>query len=123
MSTLSLENIDAILEYIPYFESLKKECYKIDPDKSLMDPYFYSEKTSEFINALYENNFIQALDWSEFNTLESVENIEHTDIDTLVKILTAYIRADRFSSGSVANFIKEGHLLRILYRLREIKNK
>jgi hypothetical protein len=87
-----------------------------------MDPNFYSEKTSEFIQALYENNFIQALDWSDFNTLENVENIEHADIDTLVKILTAYVRADRFSSGSVANLIKEGYLLRILYRLREIKN-
>ncbi|PKL69065.1 MAG: hypothetical protein CVV28_02825 [Methanobacteriales archaeon HGW-Methanobacteriales-1] len=122
MSTPSIENIDAILEYIPYFESVKNECYEINPDKSLMDPNFYSEKTSEFIQALYENNFIQALDWSDFNTLENVENIEHADIDTLVKILTAYVRADRFSSGSVANLIKEGYLLRILYRLREIKN-
>lgn len=122
MPSPSLKNIDAILEYIPYFESPKNEFYHINPDNSLMDPYFYSEKTSEFIHALYENNFIQAFDWSEFNTLESVEKIENTDIDTLVKILTAYIRADRFSSGSVANFIKEGHLLRILYRLREIKN-
>lgn len=122
MSTPSIENIDAILEYIPYFESVKDECYEINPDKSLMDPHFYSEKNSEFIQALYENNFIQAFDWSQFNTLQNVENIEHADIDTLVKILTAYIRADRFSSGSVANLIKEGHLLRILYRLREIKN-
>jgi hypothetical protein len=118
----SLKNIDAILEYIPYFESSENEFYNINTDKSLMDPYFYSEKTSEFIKALYENNFIQAMDWSEFNTLENVKNIEKADIDTLIKILTAYIRADRFSSGSVANLIKEGYLLRILYRLREIKN-
>ncbi|MDO9044533.1 MAG: DUF6508 domain-containing protein [Methanobacteriaceae archaeon] len=104
MSNPSIENINAILEYIPYFESLKNEIYEINPEKSLMDPHFCSEKTSEFIQAIYENNFIQAFDWSQFNTLKNVENIEHTDIDTLVKILTAYIRANRFSSGSVANF-------------------
>jgi hypothetical protein len=121
MSTPSIENIDTILEYIPYFESSDNEFYEIDTDKSIMDPYFYSEKTSEFIKALYENNFIQAFDWSQFNTLENVENIEKTDIETITKILTAYIRADRFSSGSVANLIKEGHLLRILYRLKEIR--
>jgi hypothetical protein len=121
MATPSIKNIDTILEYIPYFESSESEFYEIDTDKSLMDPYFYSEKTSEFIKALYENNFIQAFDWSQFNTLEKVENIENADIDTLIKILTAYVRADRFSSGSIANLIKKGYLLRILYRLKEIQ--
>lgn len=117
----SLKNIDNLLKFYDYFNNPQNQFFQVDTEKSIMDPYNYSFQTIQFISALYENHFIQPFDWSSFNTLEYVERLETANITTITKILTAYIRADRFCSGSVAHLIKEGHLLRILDRLMEIK--
>jgi ADP-ribosylglycohydrolase len=117
----SLKNIDNILKFYDYFNNPQNQFFQIDTEQSFVDPYNYSFQTIEFLTALYENHFMQPFDWSAFNTLEYVENLENADICTITKILTAYVRADRFCSGSVAHLIKEGHLRGILNRLMEIK--
>lgn len=121
MTIPSLKNIDNLLKFYDYFNNPQNQFFQIDTEQSLIDPYNYSFQTIEFLTALYENHFIQPFDWSSFNTLEYVKNLETADICTITKILTAYVRADRFCSGSVAHLIKEGHLQGILNRLMEIK--
>jgi O-acetyl-ADP-ribose deacetylase len=119
------KNISNILKFISYFESTGEEFYKLD-SKYLMNPYVYSKEVNDFIKALYKENIIFSFGWPNWQNeagkyYRDPELIKTADIKTLRKLLTLYVRKERFRSGHLANMIKSGHILNILKRLKIIE--
>jgi ADP-ribosyl-[dinitrogen reductase] hydrolase len=123
---LTPDNLLAVLEFLPLFEQ---------PDFSPGEwitqeghlPYFsYTPEVLDFIRALSGNGFIQPFDW--MNWREGEQLVDHptllskANLQTLRKLLTAHVRADRFSEGHLAATFESGHMTSILKRMAEIHN-
>ncbi len=113
-----------LVSYLEYFQNA--------------DNIFFTEKNgywvespeiSKFRNDLNETGFLLVFDWgqwitdhSEFkdinNNLE--EPIMKADLVTLRKLMTSYIRGDRFNEGLFMNVIQKGHVRSILLRLQKL---
>ena len=123
---LTSDNLQAVLKFLPLFEQ---------PDFSLGEwivqegslPYFnYTSEVLNFIRALSGNGFIQPFDWMKWREGEQlVDNpalLSRANLQTLRKLLTAHVRADRFSEGHLAAMFESGHIAMILKRMAEIRN-
>jgi hypothetical protein len=126
-------DVDAVLQYLSYFANPNNKFYEIDesplnmPNILNIEPYIYSEKVSEFIRTLYRCNFIQEFDWISSDECEKYQKDPHLigdiNLETIIKLLTTHVRADRFVSGHLVSVIDNGHLLKILQRLAEIRKE
>ncbi len=129
---VTIKDIDSVLQYLHYFADLNNKFYETDkgsfrePSVINIEPFIYSQKVSEFITALYHCNFIQEFDWTSWHD-EAEKYQKHprligdVDLETIIKLLTTHVRADRFCSGHLASVLDNGHLLKILERLAEIR--
>jgi hypothetical protein len=128
---ITLHDVDAVLQYLTYFTNPNNKFYETDKSslsKSSViniEPYIYSHKVSEFITTLYSCNFIQEFDWISWDECEKYQKDPHLigdiNLETIIKLLTAHVRADRFITGHLVSVIDNGHLLKILQRLSEIR--
>ncbi|MCK9151671.1 ADP-ribosylglycohydrolase family protein [Methanobacterium alcaliphilum] len=115
----SLTNIKVVLENHSYFESDDD----FSSENPVKVPHYYPETVAQFINSLYEENFIQPSDWSDFSPSGiklSSETLNDFVLSDIIQILTGHIQADRFCSGGISNFIERGNFLPIFKRLKEI---
>jgi hypothetical protein len=121
---LTNQNIQAVISYLPIFLKAGFSAGEwINQEGHL--PYInYSPEVLGFIRALGENGFIQPFDW--MNWREGEQLVDHpellsiTNLQTLRKLLTAHVRADRFSEGHLAAMFESGHMVMILERMSEI---
>jgi hypothetical protein len=87
---------------------------------------FYSSTNivDEFLSIMYDENLIINFDWpswEEGKRIMSQGNFIGLDSFTLMKLLTAIVRSDRFNEGNlVANF-ENGNILKILQELENSK--
>lgn len=88
-----------------------------------------SQEVIAFRKALDECGFLIVFDWkawiSEHEIYKDIEqNIEEqikkADVDTLRKLMTCYIRGDRFNEGLFAAVVQNGNVAKILHRLSEL---
>ena len=126
-ATPTAENFDRVLDFLPYFESASRHFYDLDTAGLSMDPYIYAPEVVRFISTLYAQGFIIPYDWAawkdEAARYQSDPSLIHgADIPTLRKLLTLYVRADRFNSGYVAAMIDRGLILVILRRLKVLRS-
>jgi len=128
------EGIQRILEFVPFFEDSgsaygKGPTFEDTEDGSLRFlGTAFSEKALEFISACYAESFVQPFDWSGWHDQHAEEFdsdafIRNANLATIIKILTAHIRADRFCEGHLLSVMKNGTILRILKRIAEIKSE
>jgi hypothetical protein len=84
-----------------------------------------SEKADPLIRVLTDHGFIQDFDWMEWgkeaNRFEDATQLNAADLQTCVKLLTTYARADRFMDGYLADKISSGQVARVLKRLRKLR--
>jgi hypothetical protein len=90
-------------------------------------PHFnYTPEVLDFIRALSANGFIQPFDWMNWREGEQlVDNptlIAKAHLLTLRKLLTAHVRADRFTEGHLAGTFEWGHISMILKRIADIQD-
>jgi O-acetyl-ADP-ribose deacetylase len=121
------KDIDKILEYLPYFKDKTNSFYTIESE-NYFDPYSYSGRVNQFIDTLYKHNFIISYDYPSWQPeaikyVEDPKLLESADLLTLQKLLTLHVRKERFCSGHLASVIDEGHLLKILERLKKLRLK
>src|SRR3990172_13350590 len=88
ISEISIENIEKVLKYLPYFEDANNTFFHLSKESSL-DPYIYNIKVQEFIKILYSGNFIQSFDWiawqdeaEKFATDEHL--LKNADLTTII---------------------------------------
>jgi len=122
---LTEENILAVLNYLPAFEQPSFSPGEwVTLQGSL--PYFdYSAEVIAFKKTLYANDYIQPFNWSKWYEglllMDHPELLQKASLQTLRKLLTAHVRADRFNEGHLADIFESGHMLMILRRLTEIQ--
>ncbi len=115
------EGIDRVLAFLPVLR-VGAGLYTIDVEKSPLAPYAYSEQVNELIQRLYEEGFVIPFDWTAWReeALEYIENpllVAGADLDTICRLLTTHVRAERYVSGHLAAMIDNGHLVHVLERL------
>jgi len=114
------------LKFLPYFKDNDKPFYKIDID-DLFHPYVYSREVNKFLATIIKEEFTIVFDWVEWREeavkyFKEPELIDSASITTLRKLMTMFIRKERFCSGFINSVIDTGMILRILERLNTIKN-
>jgi len=129
MSQVKPEQIDALLPFLDKFDAVgfSAGTWKTEPGQI---PWFnFDEVVMEFIEVVYDNDWVTLqFDWTEWKEsarqyIESSEKVESADTETIQKLLTTHARADRFCEGHLASMFKNGHILGLLRRLREIRSE
>ncbi len=126
---ITTKNIDAVLKFLPYFEDNKNQFYEVQKDSDfLMAPYIYSKEVMTFMDTLYNENIVFSFDWGEWQEeairyFNNPDLIKSTDILTLRKLFTLHVRKERFCDGHFTSVIDSGHLVNILKRLKELRDK
>ena len=106
---IGVRQIDAILPFIEKFES------GIAVDEV------------EFQKDLYDNDWVSLqLNWSKWKErageyIDCPETIASADAETIRMLFTIYARQQRYSSGTLSYLFKNGHVLALLRRLRDIR--
>jgi hypothetical protein len=123
---VTVDGLDRVLSYLPVFERQPSELYKVDVARSPLDPYSYAAEVNQFIQTLYQEGFVTPFDWMDWQQeanafMQHPERVQTTDLETIQKLLTAHVRAERFNSGHLAQMIQTGHILTILNRLAGIR--
>lgn len=122
--SLSPDNIQAVLKFLPIFEQEGFSHGEWITQEGRL-PYFnYAGEVLDFTKALSGNGFIQPFDWMRWWEGEQlVDNpvlLQKASLQTLRKLLTAHVRADRFSEGHLAAMFESGHMVRILKRMADL---
>ncbi|GKV54483.1 hypothetical protein NCCP2222_04300 [Sporosarcina sp. NCCP-2222] len=90
------------------------------------------EEVYEFQDELSATGFLILFDWKSWldqneiykdikNDIE--EQVMKADVETLRKLMTSYIRGDRFMEGLFDGVILNGHVTKILARLEELLDR
>lgn len=90
--------------------------------KIIIPESILGEKLRNFVRYIYDSDLLD----KEY--MENEKNIKDKNVDELGykeigTMLTAIIRGDRFCSGLIYSKVKDGTLLRLLERLKDIKSK
>lgn len=121
---LTSSNLQAVLEFLPLFEQPGFSAGEWSTQAGSLPYFSYTTEVLDFIRALSGNGFIQPFVW--MNWREGEQLVEHpsllrkANLVTLRKLLTAHVRADRFSEGHLAAMVESGQIRTILERLAEI---
>lgn len=96
-------------------------------DVPSLDPYDYGPELCRWRAALEKSQFPIRFDWpqwlEEAKALDrNPELLAEADLLTLRKLMTCYLRTERFTSGTLARIVDNGQLLRILQRLAELSD-
>lgn len=91
-------------------------------------PSCLSETASDFIQACYDENFVQPFDWNKWSSRHQTELSDDTFIaqantSRIIRLLTTHIRADRFCDGHLLSVLEDGTIARILKRLEQINSE
>lgn len=124
---LSIEQIDAVLEFLPV---LKDEGFK--PVKEVVcKPGMFGYEVwdpvlERFHSALYDYGFVISFDWPAWQDeaqryLEFPELPGSADLNTIRKLFTVHVRKERFCVGHFTTMVKIGHVRTLLKRLEEIR--
>ena len=125
---VSSEQLDAVLEFLPIFESKEFSCGEWVVHKGCMPNFTYSPEVCSFERALYKHHIVLQFDWGSWTDeakryLASPDSLAEADLLTIRKLLTTHVRADRFMEGHLGHIFESGHIVEILRRLKAIRER
>ena len=119
---IKVEAFNKLLQFVDFFQGLDAVVSEEEKRNRLE-----GDELEEFYNDLYDTGFLIVFDWKSWlNENEVYKNLENdfeehimtADLITLRKLMTSYIRGDRFTEGLFNRVILNGHITKILIRLR-----
>lgn len=119
----NIENVDAILEYIPYFEDTSNEFVKVENGQR-----YYDEEADFFKDDLYQENIYKTFDnlkdWEEkgWKYINNHELIKRLDLLTIMKVVYLIMQKENTRPGFLGKLMQDGTVLTILRRLKEIRD-
>lgn len=81
-----------------------------------------SKELEDFYQYLYSNSFVDYNCRKNYQKINN-KNIDEMDINELLTILTYAHRSEKYSDGSMYEFIENGKIIKCLNRLLELSNK
>ncbi|NWL88434.1 MULTISPECIES: DUF6508 domain-containing protein [unclassified Paenibacillus] len=118
------QEINKLLSYLDFFQDSGSVFFT-----EVNGYYRESEEVLRFREALNETGFLLVFDWKtwlhEHEVYKDIshdiqDQIRNADIEILRKLMTSYIRGDRFNEGLFISTIVNGHIANILLRLKEL---
>lgn len=104
---------------------LSPGAHQTGPNSFEIDPSTLEEAAAEFIQTCYDEGFVQNFDWVSWHSTQPDEirpdaSFDNASLETIIKLLTLHIRADRFGDGHFLEALRNGTISRILRRLAEL---
>ena len=125
---VSPEQVDAVLAFLPIFESKEFSCGEWVVRNGYMPNFTYGPDVDGFVRALYEQHIVLQFDWVSWKDeakrhMASPDSLAEADLLTIRKLLTTHVRADRFTEGHLGHIFERGHIVEILRRLKTIRER
>ena len=127
MNSVTRKQIDSILLFLDRFEEAGFSAGNWNYKPGQMPWFNFDESVKEFYQVLYDNNWVMPeFGWTEWQDaakeyVKSSDKIASADVVTVQKLFTTHVRKDRFCEGHLASMFKNGHILALLRRLKEIR--
>ena len=131
---ITARGMSKVLEFLPVFEQNGYKFFvwgygslSYEDGTNVFPAPQYSEEVIRFIEILYEEGFIIQFDWRKWQgkvkqlCLET-EALKKANLETIQKLLTSYIRGERFCEGLLARVLEDGYITAILHRLKDIRD-
>lgn len=119
----NIENLDIILEYLPYFEDTSNEFVRVENGQRI-----YDDEADFFKDDLYQENIYKTFDnlkdWEEkgWKYINNHELIKRLDLLTIQKIVYLIMQKENTRPGFLGKLMEDGTVLTILRRLKEIRD-
>lgn len=128
------ENIDKVLEFLPYFEDKSNKFFEYVPPKEVRPGVFHigyyesSLKIMEFIIVLKEQNFLLPYNWDKdmyyiLRFINGKRSISEASLLDIRKIFITLSVGEKFCEGYLANAVNSGVVLDLLKRLEEMRKE
>lgn len=123
------ERLAALASLAPAFEGEGFNFGAMECRPGVMPYFIYSPEAHRFLDAA-QRMVIRGFDWPTWahgpegqRFARDPAAIATADTETLRKLLTAFIRQERFCEGSLASACASGHLAAIARRARELHDQ
>lgn len=119
----NIENVDVILEYLPYFEDTENEFVRIEGGQRI-----YDDEADFFKDDLYQENIYKTFDnqkdWEDkgWKYINNHELIKRLDLLSIQKIVYLIMQKENTRPGFLGKLMEDGTVLTILRRLKEIRD-
>lgn len=134
LETLRPTDWKPLIDLIPEIEQTKvfsemPEMVEIRPGVPVLPMYNnVADVVIKFEKEAYGLNIIINFDWPAWDegrrlARGPLDRIDQIDLITACKLITAFIRNDRFCDGALAGSFESGLMLRILKRIRQLTQK
>jgi len=128
------ENIDKILEFLPYFEDEANKFFEHIPPKKEKTgiyhiPYYDpAPQILDFIHILQTQNFLLPYDWDNdmpriLGLINRFRPMSEANLLDIRKIFITLSVGEKFCDGYLANAVNRGIVLDALKRLEEIRKE
>ena len=125
------DDIKAVLEFLPLFESPEFVFAKLDAGKKGEDgaitmPYWVmSDEANRFHDMLYDRGFIRPFNWVAWRheakrLVDDPATLAQANLETICRLLTTHVRQERFCEGYLQAMYNRGHLTAIFRRLASL---
>jgi hypothetical protein len=119
------ERIEALTRFLPIFETPGYDFatwHKPDGEvpRCVLDP-----SAEEFVTELYRQDWILSPSWPDWRDevrkyANAPEEITRADLDTVQRLISAHVRADRIKEGHLLTVFNSGHLTLLIRRLKDL---
>lgn len=126
-ATITSEELDRLLPFLNVLQ---------DPNQPLSAASggyrFETEVVRNFLQELSGTGFMMVFDWSSWIAGNEIyreidrdieDHIRYADLETLRKLVTSYVRGDRYTEGVLIRVIENGKITQILKRLKMLREE
>lgn len=128
---ISMEDIEALLEFLPLFETPGRRFAKWgdverNADGSISMPFpIYDEDVEEFFRRIGQHGWIDC-DYKPDEAARMIEDadfIERASLEQIRTMLTLCVRGERFCDGHRESLLAGGQIIALLRRLKTIREQ
>ncbi len=122
----SLEEIDAVLMFLPVFEQKNFVPSRVEAPPGQLSYPVLSDELEQFLSAVYENGFVSSFNWIAWQQeaqcyLVQSDLLGSAELQVIRNLITVHVRKERFCEGHLPAMVENGHITAILHRLKELR--